>query len=207
MMTATVWSELERRVAEPADDGAPDVWGTLGERLDVVRSRPELGDWVVVRKFDLPYGNSYAIAGNRRELVYYRLSHAEADVLALLDGTRTVGEVVVQHLQASGELDMLAIVELVRSLHEGNFLTDPYLDTDAAVQRALHPDTGAARRVRPVPQDVVGRVERRRTPRRVPLPLRAAVPVHAARHRVHRARRASAASPRSRRWRPTKAST
>src|SRR5438046_6798156 len=141
-MTTTVWSELERRVAAPANGASAAVWSALDEHLDVARSRPELGEWVVVRTFDLPYGNSYAIAGNRRDLVYYRLSHAEADVLALLDGTRTVGEVVVQHLQASGELDMLAIVELVRSLHEGNFLTGRYIDTDAAVREALHPETG-----------------------------------------------------------------
>ena len=141
-MTTDVWSELDRRVAEPAPNDGPDVWATLADRLDVVRSRPELGSWVELRRFDLRWDNSYAIVGNRRDFVYYKLTPAEADVLDLVDGTRTVGEIVVEHLRVSGELDLLAVVELIRSLHEGNFLTERYVDIDAALEQALHPQQG-----------------------------------------------------------------
>ena len=57
----------------------------------------------------------------------------------LLDGTRTLGEIVVAQLERSGELDTAAMVDLVRTLHAGGFLTDPYVDVDAAVARALAP--------------------------------------------------------------------
>ena len=145
-MTATVWGDLARQVRQATSSDDPPVWGVLGARLDVVRSRPNLGAWVVLRRFDLPGGNSYAVVGNRRDLVYYRLSPAEADVLELIDGQRTVGEIVVAHLEASGELDMGSVVELVRSLHRGNFLTHPYVDVEAALTRALDPRTGSRAR-------------------------------------------------------------
>jgi putative peptide zinc metalloprotease protein len=116
-----------------------DVWQDLAGSLDAARTWPELGDWVEVRRFDLPRGQSYVMAANRRELVYFRLTPADADVMDLLDGTRTVGEIVVELMQGSGELDMPGVVGLIRLLYEGNFLVEPYIDVPAALERALHP--------------------------------------------------------------------
>jgi putative peptide zinc metalloprotease protein len=118
---------------------APDVWETLAAEVDGRTWRPELGSWVEVRRFEARGGQAYAMVGNRRDLVYYRLDAAEVDLLPLLDGTRTLGEIVVAQLEHSGELDTAAVVELVRSLHSGGFLTDPYVDVDAALARALAP--------------------------------------------------------------------
>jgi putative peptide zinc metalloprotease protein len=116
-----------------------DTWEALSEHLDVARVRPRLGSWVEVRRFDLPRNQSYVMVANTRELLYYRFSPSEADVVKLMDGSRTVGELVVDVLQDSGELDLVAIAGLVRLLREGNFLTEPYLDIDVALRRALLP--------------------------------------------------------------------
>ncbi|HEY4607588.1 MAG TPA: cyclic nucleotide-binding domain-containing protein, partial [Ilumatobacteraceae bacterium] len=77
------------------------------------------------------------MVANRRDLVYYRLEAEELDMLPLLDGTRTLGEIVVTRFDVSGELDPTTMVDLVRALHSGGFLTDDYVDTDAALKKAL----------------------------------------------------------------------
>jgi hypothetical protein len=92
---------------------------------------------VEVKKFEARGGRVYAMVANRRDLVYYRLDASEIDLHGLLDGTRTLGEIVVAQLELSGELDTASMVDLVRTLHSGGFLTDPYVDVDAAVTRAL----------------------------------------------------------------------
>jgi putative peptide zinc metalloprotease protein len=124
---------------------APDVWAALGERIDPIRWRPRLAADIEVRRFDLNRGMSYAMIGNPRDLVYYRLTLEEADLLPLLDGEHTIGELAVERLNSSGELDVADLVDLVQMLEQGGFLTGRYVDVGAAVGLALHPPT---RRVR-----------------------------------------------------------
>ena len=45
----------------------------------------------------------------------------------------------MEHLRQSGELDFAGVADLVGALHEGGFLTDGYVNADAALTRALAP--------------------------------------------------------------------
>ena len=137
-MTDVVWEKLERELTEPSV-GHPDVWATLSECLDVSRFSPRAAEYVEVARFDPARSDPYAIAANRRDLIYYRLSPAEADILETMDGSRPVAELVVDHLHDSGELDVAGVADLVRLLFQGNFLVNAYLDVPALVEKALHP--------------------------------------------------------------------
>jgi putative peptide zinc metalloprotease protein len=116
-----------------------DVWDTLAAAIDGRDWRPELAQWVEVKRFEARDGHVYAMVANRRDLVYYRLEEAELDLLPLLDGTRTLGELVVSQFDTSGDLDAATVIDLVRTLHSGGFLTDHYVDVDAAVTKAIAP--------------------------------------------------------------------
>jgi CRP-like cAMP-binding protein len=118
---------------------AVDVWAELAGRLDPGGFRPELGAWVETRAFEARGGRDYVMVANSRDLVYYRLEPAEAALLPLMDGTRTAAELLVARLRDSGELDFAAVVDVIRSLHAGGFLTESYVDVDAAVARSLAP--------------------------------------------------------------------
>jgi putative peptide zinc metalloprotease protein len=124
---------------------APDIWDSLAGEVEGRTWRPELAPWVEVKDFEARGGRVYAMVANSRDLVYYSLDGDEVGLLTLLDGTRTLGEIVVAQLEQTGELDPAAVVGLVRSLHAGGFLTDPYLDVDAALTRALEPKSVDAR--------------------------------------------------------------
>ncbi|HEY5422546.1 MAG TPA: hypothetical protein VIK05_03695, partial [Ilumatobacteraceae bacterium] len=94
-----------------------DVWDGLAAAVEGRDWRPEVAQWVEVKRFEARDGHVYAMVANRRDLVYYRLEETELDLLPLLDGTRTLGEIVVTQFDTSGDLDAATVIDLVRTLH------------------------------------------------------------------------------------------
>jgi len=64
---------------------------------------------------------------NPRDLVHYQLKPWEIEIVRLMDGTRTVQEIVVERLETSGDLELSGVADLVHELHIGNFLEDRFL--------------------------------------------------------------------------------
>ena len=85
--------------------GGVDIYELILDRVDLSRFRPKLADDIEVKRFALRWGNDYAMVANPRAMLYYRLEPWEADVLPLMDGTRTVGEIAVARLEDERELD------------------------------------------------------------------------------------------------------
>lgn len=133
-----VWADLERRARVPAPEG-DGLWEALRREADPTAFRPRLAGDVEIREFQLRWGNDYAIIANPRDLLHYRLDPKELELVRLMDGTRTVKELVVERFRASGDLELAAVADLVRQLHEGGFLDQPYVDVAGAVTRALQP--------------------------------------------------------------------
>ena len=116
--------------------------------MDSAEYRPHLRDDIEVKTFKLRWGNDYAMIANPTDLVHYQLRPEDVELLALMDGTRTVKEIVVESFQESGDLALDGVVDLVRQLRIGNFLTEPYVDTTEIVRRAAHPTTKARTKAR-----------------------------------------------------------
>jgi CRP-like cAMP-binding protein len=114
-----------------------DVWAELAARLDPASVRPRMAEHVERKDFSDRGGRAYTMLANTRDRVYYRVEAAESAVLPLLDGTRTLGEIVVGYFQESGELDFGAVADLVHALYIRGFLTEQFVDTDAALSHAL----------------------------------------------------------------------
>ena len=138
-MSERVWAALAKRVDTPSEGDEADVWAALDSRLDRAGWRPALGDWVELRRFELPWNNSYAVIGNLRDLLYYKLTPAEADLVDLFDGTRTLAEIAVEQLTRSGELELSSVAELADLLYSGGYLVDRYIDADEALAKSLNP--------------------------------------------------------------------
>jgi CRP-like cAMP-binding protein/Zn-dependent protease len=140
-LTAGLWRRIataprgrRRRTRRPGG-----LWRALDRRADPTRFRPRLAPDVEIKEFRLRWGNDYAMIRNPRDLIHLRLSPEEVPLVRKMDGTRTVNELVVEHLQGSGDLDLDGVIELVQQLNEGGFLDRPYVDTYGAVRRALRP--------------------------------------------------------------------
>ena len=80
--------------------------------MDPAEYRPHLRDDIEVKVFKLWWGNDYAMIANPTDLVHYQLRPEDVEVLALMDGTRTVKEIVVESFQESGDLSLDGVVDL-----------------------------------------------------------------------------------------------
>jgi CRP-like cAMP-binding protein/Zn-dependent protease len=129
-------------------DGQGGFWDDLAEKVDPVEFRPKLAPDVEVKQFSLRWGNDYAIVANPRDLLHYRLEPGEVELLSLMDGSRTVREIVVERFRESGDMELSGVADLVRQLRVGNFLETRFLDSDAIVRRALNPSSTGRRKAR-----------------------------------------------------------
>ena len=107
-----------------AEEGSLDVWASLARVLDLSELRPTLADDIELRIFRLRWGNDYAMIANPRRLIHFQLEVWEAELAQKMDGTRTVAEIVVDHLEGTGDLDASAVTDLVTFLLREGFL-DP----------------------------------------------------------------------------------
>jgi len=142
---AAVGEEIRRR--KVVEDGR-GIWDVLAVKLDPGEFRPQLAPDVEVREFKLRWGNDYAMIANPRDLLHYKLEPGEMELLPLMDGTRTVKEIVVERFRESGDIELSAVADLVRQLQVGNFLTTRFQDTETAVRSAMVNVSAARLRMR-----------------------------------------------------------
>ncbi len=115
---------LPRALERTASASDVNVYRELGHRLDVAELRPRLQEGAEIKIFRLRWGNDYAMVARADRELHYQLEVWEAELLAKMDGTRTVGELVVERMEAGEGLDAEPVADLVQALHEGGFL-DP----------------------------------------------------------------------------------
>ena len=135
------WSAVSTAVRAPSAP-AVDVWSAIERHADVAGFRPRLADDVEVKSFRMRWGNDYAIAYNPRDFTHYTLEPWEAALLPLMDGSRTVAELVVERLDASGSIDADGVTELVHGLRTYRFFDPPSPDVDTALSTALERTNG-----------------------------------------------------------------
>ncbi len=137
---ADVWDRLAERLSvEPSEDGRPDIWEAVEDKFDLAEYRPRLAPDIEVKEFNLKWGNDYVMFANPRDLVHYRFTPDDAELIRLMDGTRTVKEIVYDRFKESGDLELSSVVDTVQTLREENFFEDRYIDVDKAVNRAIRP--------------------------------------------------------------------
>src|SRR5256885_8957891 len=137
-------SPVTGAVAEPLlpdlldpDAGDLDLWTELDERVDLASLKPKLADDIEIRVFRLRWGNDYAMAANPRILLHLTLEPWEAELAKRMDGTRTVGDLIVERLDSDGDLDPEAVTDLVQVLALSGFLDPPPLDVAALITEAM----------------------------------------------------------------------
>ena len=128
--------------------GGADIYEPILDRVDLSRFRPKLAEDIEIKRFALRWGNDYVMVANPRAMLYYRLEPWEADMLPLMDGTRTVGEIAVARLEEEGDLDAAGATELIQILEVGGFLEPVPVGFQEGLARALDPLTAAQRKIR-----------------------------------------------------------
>ena len=121
-----------------AGHARPDIWAAAGRAIDVGLSRPRLAEGVEHVHFTTRWGAGYTMAKAPARgggpPTYLRFDEHEGALLDLLDGSRTVREIVVERLSERSDFDPETVAVVVEVLERGGFLERPWIDTDELVR-------------------------------------------------------------------------
>jgi CRP-like cAMP-binding protein/Zn-dependent protease len=129
---------LERALAEHPPVQA-DIYVGLADSLEIADQRPRMRDGCEVKIFRLRWGNDYAMLARDDRELHYRLEVWEAELLPKMDGSRTVGELVVERMAVGGGLDAEPVTDLVVALYGGGFLDPAPIATNELIADRLDP--------------------------------------------------------------------
>ena len=138
---------LSRALATPPV-AAVDVYQRLTDSLEIANLRPRLRDGCEVKVFRLRWGNDFAMLARDDRELHYRLEVWEAELLPKMDGTRTVGDLVVERMDAGGGLDAELVTDLVLALYGGRFLDPAPLATDELIADRLDPSSPGRKKLK-----------------------------------------------------------
>jgi putative peptide zinc metalloprotease protein len=109
----------------------------LEHAISPIEDRPRLVRNVEAAHHTTRTGVPYVVIHNPAARSYLKLDPREHDLLARMDGSRTVKALVVEYYQRHGVLALPRIAELVRLLRSHHFLADGVLDAYRALDARL----------------------------------------------------------------------
>ena len=125
-----------------------DLYTELAGSLEIATVRPRLQDGAEVKVFRLRWGNDYAMLARVDRELHFKLEVWEAELLPLMDGTRTVGELVVERMEAGGGLDAEPVTDLVMALQLGGFLDPAPIPTGELIADRLDPSSPGRKKLK-----------------------------------------------------------
>src|SRR5690349_2686557 len=121
--TNSVWSRLAAREAEPAlTPESPNLWTMVEERTNPALLRPQRMDDFELAEVGGVQGNKRYMLKNRRTNVYLHLTEPDVFLWNLMDGTRTVKELVIELFVTHKRYAPDHVVRLVGLLTADGFL-------------------------------------------------------------------------------------
>lgn len=138
---------LARALGEPATVST-DLYVRVAEVLELANLRPRLREGCEVKIFRLRWGNDYAMLARDDRELHYRLEVWEAEMLPRMDGSRTVGELVVERMGAGGGLDAEPVIDLVAALYVGGFLDPAPIPTHELIADRLDPSSPGRKKLK-----------------------------------------------------------
>ena len=135
MDASSLWEDLRLLAGRP-DEGRTGLWAWLQERLDLAMVRPQAVPGVIASQLDGRDG-LYTVIKNPATKTYYRLSERDTFLWELMDGTRTVKDLVVAYFGRYGSFAFGRVAGLVTGLRANGFLTDKPVDVYRQVHEKL----------------------------------------------------------------------
>jgi CRP-like cAMP-binding protein/Zn-dependent protease len=135
--TASMWQRLAEREPGRTPEHSGGVWDALRARLNPALYRPVRSDRVAAFPLTTRHGQPYYILANRARSRYLRLAPDDYHLWNLMDGTRSVKDLIFEYFTQFGSLAFDRVVQLVLRLRLDRMLNDPLLNLFASVRRVL----------------------------------------------------------------------
>ncbi|HEX6844682.1 MAG TPA: cyclic nucleotide-binding domain-containing protein [Actinomycetota bacterium] len=157
-------SSVRRELGEPRshlgpaetgeEDGLGGVWALVEDAVDLEGFRPKVAAGTEIKYFRLRWGDDYALVAKADRSAHYELQVWEARLVEGLDGTRAVGEIVVDRLAESGDLDVGAVAGLIESLRRVGIFEPAPIDLPEILTQRLDESSASRRRLRAFMKDL-----------------------------------------------------
>ncbi|HSN78064.1 MAG TPA: cyclic nucleotide-binding domain-containing protein, partial [Anaerolineae bacterium] len=135
MDATSLWENLQHAAGQP-DAGRTGLWVWLQEKLDLAMYRPQAAPGVVTSRLDGRDG-PYTVIKNPAAKTYYQLSDRDTFLWELMDGTRTVKDLVVAYFGQYGSFAFGRVAGLVTGLRANGFLSDQPVEVYRQVHESL----------------------------------------------------------------------
>ena len=135
--TVSVWQRLAERDLNRTPENSSGIWGALRDRLNPALYRPVRSDQVDAVPLTTKGGQPYYILANRARSRYLRLAPDDHHLWTLMDGTRSVKDLIFEYFTQFGSLAFDRVAQLVLRLRLDRMLTDPVQNVFVAVRRML----------------------------------------------------------------------
>lgn len=135
-------------VTPPSTHELAGVWTEVEDALDPEAFRPKLAEGTEIRYFPLRWGDDYAMLAKADRSAHYELQVWEGQLVQTLDGTRTVGQVIVERLQGSGAFDAGSVIGLIESLRLAGVFDPAPVDVASLLKERVDVTTSGRRRLR-----------------------------------------------------------
>jgi putative peptide zinc metalloprotease protein len=140
--TVGVWqrlADLDLGRLPPSPSG---IWDAVRERINPALYRPVRSDKVTAVLLTTRHDQQYYILANRRYSKYLQLAPDDYHLWTLMDGTRSIKDLIFEYFTTFGSLAFDRVVQLVFRLRLDRMLADPVLNLFASVQRTLEKKRG-----------------------------------------------------------------
>jgi CRP-like cAMP-binding protein/Zn-dependent protease len=122
------------------------IWDALREHLNAAHYRPSRSPAIAAVPLATRHGQPYYVLANRRRSKYLRLAPDDYHLWKLMDGTRSIKNLIFEYFTAFGVLAFDRVAQLVLNLRHDGMLTDSPLDVFASVRLLLETRRGRALR-------------------------------------------------------------
>ena len=133
---------------EAPEDSLGGVWDAVDEALDFRAWRPEVAAGVEVKIFELAHADDFALISTPEHDEFFELEVWEGELIPLMDGSRTVEELIVERLTSDGAMDAAAVAGLVEMLRIKGMLEPRSVQLPPLIQRRLDPASGGRLKLR-----------------------------------------------------------
>lgn len=137
---ALIWEDLAQTLARDASEkrGASNsIWDQLGHALEPIEERPRVVRDIEASHQTTRHDTPYVVIRNPAANTYLRLDPKEFDLLSLMDGTRTIKELVIEYFRRNGVLAVPRVTGLVQRLASHHFLDQVPVDSYATLGTRL----------------------------------------------------------------------
>lgn len=132
-----VWDEITTALNTQPDQTEASVWTVLQRVLLPIHACPRIVTTLEVASQTTTSGKPYFILRNTAQNTYLKLEPREYELVGLMDGTRTVRQLVVEYFMRTGALAVPRVTGLVQLLATNLFLTEPPRDIYAELLKTM----------------------------------------------------------------------